>query len=500
MIILLAVVVARTLLFDSGDRRPAVMVERIQLGRAGDVPVSSATAPEVANAEQLSALFKQAAGQVRESVVYIQVDIDEGAGGVWDRPFFNDGPRQSVGSGVVVSEAGYIVTNSHVVAGASRINVTLADKRQFDATVIGTDPSTDLAIIRIDDAQDVQAIPLGDSDAVEVGQWVLAVGNPFRLTSTVTAGIVSAIGRQVNIIGDSFGIEDFIQTDAAINPGNSGGALVDLNGHLVGINTAIATESGSYEGYGFAVPVNLVSRVAADLIAYGEVQRAYLGVRIGRVDARLASRVGLEDIGGVYLNEVWRGGAADRSGLRIGDIVLTVDGNAVNAPNQLQSLIARRRPGESVVLEVWRRGSVQSVDVVLMGREDPAAETWFAELSEPEQILELPEDTAQAPGADIIHLDELGIGVRELEEDEYDRFSSDSGIYIAYVEKDSRAALAGVPRDGVLRSIDDTKVASVEDLIDGIALSSSREEPALLEVVRRNGISGFYEVQFGDMP
>lgn len=488
------------LLVDSDQNRPAVMVERIQLGRSGDVPVSSATAPDVASAEQLSALFKLAAGRVRESVVYIQVDIDEGSGGVWDRPFFNDGPRQSVGSGVVVSEAGYIVTNSHVVSGASRINVTLADKRQYEATVVGTDPSTDLAIIRIDEADNVQAIPLGDSDEVEVGQWVLAIGNPFRLTSTVTAGIVSAIGRQVNIIGDSFGIEDFIQTDAAINPGNSGGALVDLNGHLVGINTAIATESGSYEGYGFAVPVNLVSRVAADLIAYGEVQRAYLGVRIGRVDARLASRVGLEDIGGVYLNEVWRGGAADRSGLRIGDIVLTVDGNAVNAPNQLQSLIARRRPGDSVVLEVWRRGSIQSVDVVLMGREDPAAETWFAELAEPERILEMPEEAVEAPGADVIHLDEIGLGVRELEEDEYEQFSSDSGIYIAYVEKDSRAAFAGVPRDGVLKSIDDARVTSVEDLIDGIALSSARNEPALLEVVRRTGISGFYEVQFGDMP
>ena len=499
LIIGLGAVLTNVLLTQGGDQRPAAIVERIQLGRAADVAVPSTAAGTVSDAETLSALFKQAAGRVKGAVVYVQVDLGESAVGIWERRFFNDLPRQSVGSGVVISDAGYIVTNSHVVQGASRISVTLSDKRQFDATVIGTDPSTDLAVIRIEEAQNIQVIPFGDSDQVEVGQWVLAIGNPFRLTSTVTAGIVSALGRQVNVIGDSFGIEDFIQTDAAINPGNSGGALVDLNGYLVGINTAIATESGTYEGYGFAVPVNLVSRVAADLIAYGEVRRAYLGVQIRRVDARLAERLGLDEIGGVYLDEVWGGGAADQAGLRIGDVVTSVEGNPVNAPNELQSMIARQRPGDRIDIEAWRRGVTQRFEVVLMGREDPAAETWFADLARPEEAA-APEDDIHAPGVDIIHLDELGIGVREPSRRDLRRFATDGGVYIAYVEKGGLADVAGVPRDGLLRAIDSHEVATVEDLIDAIALASVEEGPALLEVVRRDGISAFYEVRFSDMP
>ncbi|MEX0746573.1 MAG: trypsin-like peptidase domain-containing protein, partial [Rhodothermales bacterium] len=283
------------------------IVERVQLGReAPDVEIPVPDSGIVAEAHGLNRLFKAVADMVTPTVVYIQVEVPVGRDSArqWyhefdgeSRPRFFDNPlRQSVGSGVLISNEGYIVTNYHVVENAERIQVTLADKRLYDARIIGTDPSTDLAVLKVDDGSQLPVIRLGDSDGIEVGEWVLAIGNPFRLTSTVTAGIISATGRQVNIIEDSFRIEDFIQTDAAINPGNSGGALVNLDGELVGIATAIATESGSYEGYGFAVPVSLMERVVKDIIEHGEVRRGFLGVEIQDLDARLARRLGMDRI------------------------------------------------------------------------------------------------------------------------------------------------------------------------------------------------------------
>ena len=257
------------------------VVEPVQLGRPytpSDIPVTDSLErlPDIA---ALNRVFRQVADRVTPSVVYIEVEAPFEGDQYHDfddepRRFFRRDPSQAaVGSGVLISPQGYVVTNHHVVERAERVRVTLSDKRAFDARIVGADPSTDLAVLRIEGAEDLPAILFGDSDGLHAGEWVLAVGNPFRLTSTVTAGIVSATGRQVNIIEDDFGIEDFIQTDAAINPGNSGGAVVNLNGELVGISTAIATETGSYEGYGFAVPVNLMARVAGDIIEYGEVQR-----------------------------------------------------------------------------------------------------------------------------------------------------------------------------------------------------------------------------------
>ncbi|MDX1548444.1 MAG: trypsin-like peptidase domain-containing protein, partial [Rhodothermales bacterium] len=249
---------------------PAV-VERVELGRPAPARAAPERRSEPAGAtvdlKALNQQFRGVAGEVRRSVVYIQVEgPGQGLPRDWFHNFEGEGdrflrelPRQSVGSGVIISPQGYVVTNHHVVDRAETILVTLADKRQFEARIVGVDPSTDLAVLRLESEDEpLPVITIGDSDRLEVGEWVLAIGNPFRLTSTVTAGIVSALGRQVNIIDDPLRIEDFIQTDAAINPGNSGGALVNLDGALVGISTAIATESGSYEGYGFAVPVNLV--------------------------------------------------------------------------------------------------------------------------------------------------------------------------------------------------------------------------------------------------
>ena len=378
--------------------RPAApVVERVQLGSAEPARplyVPDSVAPAVAvEPATLNTLFKEVAGQVTPAVVYIKVEFSAGdLPRDWFRNFdedaqqrlYRDHVRQSVGSGVIISDQGHIVTNQHVVDGATAIEVMLADKRAFAAEVVGIDPSTDLAVIQVEPPPPgrppLPVARLGDADRVEVGEWVLAVGNPFRLNSTVTAGIVSALGRQVNIINDQFGIEDFIQTDAAINPGNSGGALVNLRGELIGINTAIATESGSYEGYGFAVPVDLVERIAQDLIAYGEVQRGFLGVEIAEVTARVARRLGLDRVAGVRLTRVTPGGPADQGGLRGGDVVLSIDGRAVDAPNELQSVVALRRPGETLAIEVVRAGARQSFSVELMGRDDPDYDSWFSRL------------------------------------------------------------------------------------------------------------------------
>ena len=268
------------------------IVERVEFGSppgpADYQRQDSFPSGSLADAATLSRSFQQVARNVTPAVVFIRVNTESDTSERGWLPRFGP-PRQSVGSGVIITESGYIVTNNHVVEGADEIYVTLDDKRQYEARVVGTDKSTDLAVIKAVAARELPAASFGNSDRVAVGEWVIAIGNPFRLTSTVTAGIVSALGRQVSIIEDQFGIEDFIQNRCRDQSGNSGGALVNLDGELIGINTAIATETGSYEGYGFAVPVNLVRRVAEDLIAYGEVKRGYLGVTIQPVNAQQAT-------------------------------------------------------------------------------------------------------------------------------------------------------------------------------------------------------------------
>lgn len=273
-------------------------------------------------------------------------------------------PRVGTGSGVIISEDGYIVTNNHVVANAEDIDVTLYDNRSFKATVIGTDPSTDLALIKIE-AADLPTLAFQDSETVKVGEWVLAVGNPFNLTSTITAGIVSAKARNINILREQFAVESFIQTDAAINPGNSGGALVNLRGGLIGINTAIASPTGAYSGYGFAVPSNIVQKVVEDLLEYGTVQRGVLGVMIRNVDGSLAREKGLEVSQGAYVDSLLANSAAGEAGIRPGDVIVAVDGKAVRNTSKLQELIAQRRPGDEVRITVSRDGREQTIPVTL---------------------------------------------------------------------------------------------------------------------------------------
>ena len=273
------------------------------------------------------------------------------------------------GSGVIVTSEGYIVTNNHVVKGADRIEVVLNDKRRYQAELIGLDASTDLAVLKIDEV-DLPYMKYGNSDDVKIGEWVLAVGNPFDLTSTVTAGIVSAKARNINILKDKHGlaIESFIQTDAAVNPGNSGGALVNLKGELIGINTAIATPTGTFAGYSFAVPSQLVHKVVDDLIKYGVVQRALLGIAITDVTADVAEEHGLTDIKGVYVSGVGENSAANDAGIQEGDVILKVNKQEVNSSSELQEAVAVYRPGDEVELTFLRDGNVERVSVVLKNK------------------------------------------------------------------------------------------------------------------------------------
>jgi len=267
-------------------------------------------------------------------------------------------PSQAIvatGSGVIISQDGYIITNNHVVAEANTVEVTLNDNRVFEARIIGTDPTTDLALIKIEQ-EGLPFLPFGDSDDARVGEWVLAVGNPFNLTSTVTAGIISAKGRNINILGGDTAIESFIQTDAAVNRGNSGGALVNTHGELIGINAAIASQTGSFTGYSFAIPSNIAKKVLTDLLEYGQVQRGMLGVQIVEINSRQAEELGLGVFRGAYVTRVESGSAGENAGLKEGDLIVGVDNTAIRNPSELVETVGRKRPGDEVLVKYIRDG------------------------------------------------------------------------------------------------------------------------------------------------
>ena len=305
--------------------------------------------------------FTQAAERSVEAVVHVKTKyyrqqyVDPFYHFFFGRPQQSQQPSaMASGSGVILSNDGYIVTNNHVIESANEIEVVLNDKRTFAAQLIGTDPNTDLALLKIE-ATNLPTIEIGNSDDLRVGEWVLAVGNPFNLTSTVTAGIVSAKARSINILNSDMKIESFIQTDAAVNPGNSGGALVNTRGQLVGINTAIASQTGSYAGYAFAIPTAIMQKVVADLRQYGTVQRALLGIRMLDITQQVKDQLSLESMEGVYVGEVISGSAADKAGMKAGDVIVQVDGRPINASSQLQEQIGRKNPGDQITILV-RRG------------------------------------------------------------------------------------------------------------------------------------------------
>jgi len=322
--------------------------------------------------------FRAAAKKSIDAVVHVKTAIVTEAGVYYhENPLYDFffGPQYKQeqkhqlgsGSGVIVSNDGYIVTNNHVIDKANQVEVVLNDKRTFKADVVGKDLTTDIALLKID-ADDLPFLTYGDSDELEVGDWVLAVGNPFNLNSTVTAGIVSAKARNLNILSRQYSIESFIQTDAAVNPGNSGGALVNTNGDLIGINTAIASNTGSFSGYSFAIPTSIVKKIVADLVEFGQVQRAFIGINVLPIDEKIADELGLEKISGVLVAKVSETGAAKDAGVNEGDVILRIENNEINSFPELQEQVSKYRPGDKIDVTVFSKGKEKTRSVLLRNR------------------------------------------------------------------------------------------------------------------------------------
>jgi serine protease Do len=338
-------------------------------------PVRYVNIPSSANP---SLDFTYAAQETVNSVVHVKTEstVNPAYNNPW-LDFFGqqNGPhvQRGSGSGVIISSDGYIVTNNHVVDGAEKIMISLNNNKNYEGVVIGTDPATDIALVKIDE-RNLPFVEFGDSDELLIGEWVLAVGNPFDLTSTVTAGIVSAKARNINLLRpdynrDIFPVESFIQTDAAVNPGNSGGALVNIKGELVGINTAIASKTGSYSGYSFAVPSTIVKKVADDIKEYGMVQRAFIGVRINDINEGMADELGLDEVAGVFVADVVEDGAAAAAGITGGDVILSVGARSVKNVTELQEEISRYRPGDDISLKIWRDGKMKNLEITLRNKD-----------------------------------------------------------------------------------------------------------------------------------
>lgn len=351
----------------------------------------------------------------------------------------------SSGSGVIMSPDGYIVTNHHVIEKSTDIKVTLADKREYKAKLVGSDPSTDIALLKIDESA-LPFIVFGNSDSLRVGEWVLAVGNPFNLESTVTAGIISAKGRNINILGGGTSIESFIQTDAAVNPGNSGGALVNTAGELIGINTAIITESGSYEGYSFAVPSNLVQKIIGDIREFGVVQRAFLGVAIEDVDNERARELGLPAAEGVYVTRVnAEGGAAD-AGLRDGDVILGLNDVRLKRTPELQELVGRFRPGQQLTVEYWRQGKKFKTRVTLKDSRNTTS-------------------VARVEGNEL--QDDIGIELRDVNKEEQ-RVLRMPGALVTSVKRGSIVYNTNMQPGFLITSVNGNRVSNASEAIDAI--------------------------------
>lgn len=371
------------------------------------------------------------------------------------------------GSGVIISEDGYIVTNNHVIEDAKEIQVTLNDNRKYDAVIIGSDPSTDIAVLKIKE-KGLKAIPIGNSDDIRIGEWVLAVGNPFNLTSTVTAGIVSAKARNINLLGERSGanvvpIESFIQTDAAVNPGNSGGALVNTRGELVGINTAIASRTGSYTGYSFAVPVNLVQKVMLDLIDYGIVQRGYLGVQIADITQELKEEKKLSSVKGVYIAEVVEDGSADKAGLKSGDVILKIGSKDVNSVASVQEEVGKRRPGDKISITIRNSKGEERVEEIVLRNKDGETKLVSKE--------EIAKNVA------------LGATFRELTSKERKELNIDYGVKIQGLNAGKLKSL-GLSEGMIITKINNETVSTVEQLTTKL---NSVNKGVLLEIMTESG-------------
>lgn len=439
-----------------GKENKSVRIEHID-----GVPASAVAYTVNENGEAVPLDFTGTADKVTPAVVHIRSTQESGrldSSRDPMREFFygpspQRGPSQSSGSGVIVNENGYIVTNNHVVQGADIVEVTLSDNSTYKAEVIGTDPDTDLAVIKVA-MKGLPHLSFVDSDQAKVGQWVLAVGNPFNLNSTVTAGIISAKGRNINIINSNSSgredqqlgntaIESFIQTDAAINPGNSGGALVSLDGGLIGINTAIASPTGAYSGYGFAVPSNIVSKVVEDLIGFGTVQRGWLGVTVQSVTSDLAKQEDLDRNEGAYIAGFADNSAAKEAGLKEGDVVIELDGIEIKSNTALIEYIGTKRPGDKIVVTVDRQGKLLTMPVVLKNRDGNLS------------MVKREEKGAAAT---------LGLQLEEVDSKVLKRLEIKHGVRVSDLGRGKLARYTEMKEGFIITHIDDKAIKSVDDV------------------------------------
>lgn len=382
-------------------------------------------------------------------------------------------PVKGAGSGVIVSDNGYIVTNNHVVDNADKIKVTLNNKKTYEAELIGTDPTTDLAVLKIEE-EELPSINYGNSDDIRIGEWVLAVGNPFNLTSTVTAGIVSAKGRDIGILGnDPFtglsSIESFIQTDAAVNPGNSGGALVNTKGELVGINAAIKSNTGSFAGYSFAIPANIVKKVVSDLKEFGTVQRAFIGINIRDIDDELAEKMDISDLNGVYVSGLATKGSAKEAGIKEGDIVVEVEGVKVSTTTELRAKVGEYRPGDEITVSVLRNGVLLDKEVLLKNLEG---------------------NTEIITNSDNELMKTLGVKLKEVEDELKEELEIKGGVQIEELFP-GKLQKAGIRENFIITHAADNSISNTEELLDILA---NKKGGILLQGIYPNGKEAFYGI------
>ncbi len=418
--------------------------------------------------------FTYAAESAVDAVVYVKVvstqTQQQAPSSIFDFFFgFPEGgmPQQrervGSGSGVIIREDGYIVTNNHVIDGATRIEVTLNNNQTYPATLVGTDPATDVALLKVE-ATGLPVIPFGDSDKLRLGEWVIAIGSPYDLRSTITAGIVSAKGRSMPSNGE-FKIESFIQTDAAVNPGNSGGALVDKAGNLVGINTAIISQTGSYTGYSFAVPSNIVKKIAYDLMDFGSVKRAVLGIAMKPIDDKIAEELKLSSRNGVYIDEVSKSGAADKAGIKAGDVLIAIDSTKITNPASVQEAVSRFSPGDNAVVTVLRDGKELRLDVTFKGTSQDTG-------------------TVSEDGSIAFY----GSSIKAADEETLERFGLKSGVQIVELGP-GKLMEAGAVEGFIILYVNDHPVKTPQEVIDIVKKS---KRTVFIEGVTPSGRTGYF--------